>query len=273
MSFRRFHRLGLASALSPRFLPLLAEARRLGERIEAEVHVLHAGVVDADKQQIFDKAFRSLGYAEPPALHVSGGGPVGVLVEAANHLNIDLLMLGALEKEAGGRNFLGNVARSLLREADFSLAMFTRPQLEATRFRNIVVVCDFSELAREALQWAMRLGDQDQAASIYVATLVTVFDQMRMGGENQRATIENVEQSLEEFVKSVGDCHADVTVRCIEGTTGFAMCDFVESVKADLLVIPSAGPGGAEILPHGMDWLLHTIPTNLLVLRPERTRD
>lgn len=272
MSFPRIHRLGLASALSPRFLPLLAEARRLGERFDAELHVLHAGVVDADKQRIFDKAFHSLGFAEAPALHVSSGGPVGMLVEAANKLEIDLLMLGALEKEAGGRNFLGNVARSLLREANFSLALFTRPQLEATRFRNIVVVCDFSDLAREALQWAMQLADQDHAAALHVATLVTVFDQLRMGGEDSRTMIERSERSLEQFVESVGDCKTDVHVRCVEGTTGFAMCDFVQTVKADLLVIPSAGPAGSEPFPHGMDWLLHTIPTNLLVLRPARAK-
>ena len=42
------------------------------------------------------------------------------------------------------------------------------------------------------------------------------------------------------------------------------MCETVEGLEADLLVV-KAGPDG--LLPRHIDWLYHVIPTRLLVVR------
>jgi hypothetical protein len=73
--------------------------------------------------------------------------------------------------------------------------------------------------------------------------------------------------TLEQFVDAAGAVDLPVEARCVRGNTGFAASDFVQSVDANLLVVPvepSTEPGG--IPPH-IAWVSDVIPCNLWVIR------
>jgi len=56
--------------------------------------------------------------------------------------------------------------------------------------------------------------------------------------------------------------------RCIRGNTGLIASDFVQSVKADLLIVPLQKHGEAsEPLPSNIGWITDVIPCNLWVIR------
>lgn len=268
-SFEPFRKIALASALSPRFLPLLSEARGIAERFGAALDVIHASSTDFAKEDLFRRAFRNLRFESEPALHVATGEPVAEITRAIEKLGVDLLILGALEREQSGRSFVGDVARRLMRDAPCSLLVLTKPLMEQTRFERIAAMTDFSPAAARALQAAVYLGERDRSRMIHVASILTVFDQARAVAAGNGHAPSREEDRLAGFVESTVTTDLDMDVTCLEGTTGFAACEFLERINADLLVLPSQGYG-TRSFPHGMDWVQQTIPTNLLMVRAPR---
>jgi hypothetical protein len=65
---------------------------------------------------------------------------------------------------------------------------------------------------------------------------------------------------------SAGATEVSIEARCIRGNTGFAAADFVQSIEADLLVVP-VPPGDSQSLPANVAWLTDVIPCNLWIIR------
>jgi hypothetical protein len=67
---------------------------------------------------------------------------------------------------------------------------------------------------------------------------------------------------------SAGATAVPIEARCIRGNTGLAASDFVQSVKADLLVVPMPKNDDAiQQLPSNIAWISDVIPCNLWVIR------
>lgn len=264
-----FQKIALASTFSPRFLPLLAEAQRFAARLGGTLSIIHAGARDEQSEQLFQKAFADFGFdPAPEILWQSGSLPDQAIFTAIREARIDLLVLGALEREVPGRSFLGNVARSLMRSAPCPLLFLTKPEFAATRLRTIVLMADDSAEARLGFSIAKDFAERDGAARICVASVLSVFHQARVAQEGHEPAEAAEERRLQEFVAAGGPSTVKIDTRCIESTTGFAASEFVNTINADLLIVPSSAPGGTMTFPPGMDWILDTIPTNLLLLRP-----
>jgi len=76
------------------------------------------------------------------------------------------------------------------------------------------------------------------------------------------------EDALEKFVLSAGATEVPIEARCIRGNTGLAASDFVQSVEADLLVVPvETSEGTSGQLPNNIAWIIDVIPCNLWVIR------
>jgi nucleotide-binding universal stress UspA family protein len=169
---------------------------------------------------------------------------------------------------------VGNVARTLLRDAPCSLLLFTSPSLETKPFRQIVSVTDFSEVSKVSLRQTYFLAKLNGAESIRVARIFTIFaqaleqpEEFFSGKESRKPMLEAEQKRIEEFAQSIGESPVPIEAVCVEGTTGFAASDYVEAVEADLLVIPSKPPGTPKLLPDGMDWVFSVIPSNLFIVR------
>ena len=271
----RYKKIALAATFSPRLLPLLAEAGRLAEKIRCDFSLIHAGAEDEEKREKFETAFKEVSLSRRPAIHwAREGEPEAAILRTVKEQGIDLLIAGALEKETSGRQYVGNVARTLLRDAPCSLLLFTEPSVDAQAFRQIVVITDFSELSAGALRRAYFLAGHHFTEKIVIVRVFTIFTQAKeQPGEffgktdSRRPMLEAERKHIEEFAASVGTSPVPIEAVCAEGTTGFAASDYVESVKADLLVIPSKAPGTPQLLPDGMDWVFKVIPSNLFIVR------
>jgi hypothetical protein len=67
---------------------------------------------------------------------------------------------------------------------------------------------------------------------------------------------------------AAGATEVPIEARCIRGNTGLAASDFVQSVKADLLVVPMPKSSGAiQQLPNNIAWITDVIPCNLWLIR------
>ena len=122
----------------------------------------------------------------------------------------------------------------------------------------------------EALRRTLPLAAAESCERLYVIRIVTTFDQARASirGNAKPSADDEEEEALEKFVLSAGITDVPIEARCIRGNTGLAASDFVQSVKADLLVVPLAkNAGGAQQLPSNIAWVTDVIPCNLWVIR------
>src|SRR5437899_3404462 len=145
---------------------------------------------------------------------------------------IDMIVAGALEKEAVLHPFLGNVARRLVREARCAVMLFTRPAIKPRPLRRIVFVADYSDQGLQALKRTLPFAAAESCERLYVIRIITTFDQAResirvsaKGHEKPRA--EDEEAAVEEFVLSAGATDVPVEARCVRGNNGCAVWHLV----------------------------------------------
>jgi len=273
MSSEPFYRsIAVASTFSPRFVHVLSEAKRIRDRFGSELSLIYVGDRNSETDRKFSEALRQLDLPAEYTIHYTKGDPASGILHTVDEKKIDMIVAGALEKEAVLHPFLGNVARRLVREASCSVILFTDPHIEPKPLRLMVFVADYSDHSREALKKTISLASAEGTERLFVIRIITTFDEIRAAREtsaedaNSAKISPDEEVALEEFVLSIGPTDVPIEVRCIRGNTGFAGSDFVQSVSADLLVVPVISDS-KEPLPANISWITDVIPCNLWVIR------
>ena len=266
--------IAVATTFSPRFKKVLAEAKRIRDRFGAELHLIHVGRRDQETPRKFSDVLAELELPTDSPIHYEEGDPAEAILAALSRENIDMLVAGALEREVVLHQFLGNVARRLVREANCSVMLFTRPEKKPKPLRRIVFVADHSQQGLVALKTTLMLAEAESCERLYVIGIVTAFDEARAsiaGDASGKATHKpnhGEEDPLEEFVLSAGATEVPIETRFIRGATGLAASDFVRSVEADLLVVPlPKSRGTVQQLPSNIAWVSDVIPCNLWIVR------
>ena len=266
--------IAVATTFSPRFKRVLAEAKRIGDRFAAELHLIHVGKQNQETSKKFSDVLAELGLPADSPIHYEEGAPAEAILTALAREKIDMLIAGALEKEIVLHPFLGNVARRLVREASCSVMLFTHPQKNPKPLRRIVFIADRSENGLRALKTTLLLAEAESCERLYVIGIITAFDEARasMAGDpnaNPAPMPKHAEEdALEELVLSAGMTEVPIETRSIRGATGLAASDFVRSVEADLLVVPlPQSRGTLQQLPSNIAWVSDVIPCNLWVIR------
>ena len=270
-----YRTVAVASTFSPRFMQVLAEGKRIRDRLASQLHLIYVGKRDEETIRKFSSALHQLDLPVDSTIYYHEGDPAGAILEAARVNGIDLIVAGALEKEAVLRQFLGNVARRLVREATCSVMLFTKPDDDPKPLRRIVLMAEYSDHGRAALPKALRLAALEQCEKLFVIRVYTTFDEARAkvrnestkSGSQSPRTLEEEETALEQFVDSAGQTDVPIEARCIRGNTGYAVLDFIQSVEALMLVVPVDPEVSAGGLPTHVAWLTDVIPCNLWVIR------
>jgi nucleotide-binding universal stress UspA family protein len=271
-----YRTIAVATTFSPRFEQVLFEAKRIRDRFGSRLTLIYVGERDAETARKFRDVMSQLQLPPDSAIHYQKGDPAEAILKAAAENDVDLVIAGALEKEVVLRPFLGNVARRLVREAACSVMLFTAPERPPRPLRKMVFVAsNYSEHEQHALKKTLRLAAGEACERLYVVRVYTTFDEARASLRDDAGdvaprprTFEEEEASLEEFILAAGHTDVPIEARCIRGNTGFAASDFVQSVAANLLVVPVRANGDAsERLPNNIAWITDVIPCNLWVIR------
>lgn len=258
---------GVATTFSPRFLAVLAEARRISELFAARLHFVHAAEETADKKERFRDALNRLGMEMNTPIYYRSGDPVEAILAVQNEIGIDVLIAGALERETVHRNFTGNVARELMRRTCADLFLFVEPNDPPSDIRHIfMAIPDFSPSTRSVFRRAVEFGERVGAEIFTVVHVQTPFSEAKdkaLGAEAIRPE-DNVQSLLAE--KPASNLQFDYHL--VRGNTGFTAFEFIQAAGADLLVMPSEiQPGGIPAFAPVLDWVIQVIPANLWVIR------
>lgn len=258
---------GVALTLSSGLEPLISEASHFAERFGLPLTLIHAGTSKEESRAQIQEAADRLGIEHEKKILWNQTDPAEAVMSAAAKEQIDLLIVGAYEGPSlGKRRFIGPVAQALVRCAQCSLLLVAHPRVEQHRFKRIVAVTDFSESSKLACEQALSLAEADGAEGFHIVSVHTVFMEARarlgIATENSARTFKEEEQLMEEFISGLPNSDIPVEDRVLRGATGFAACDFAESIDADLLVLPSHHRPDGRILPM-VDWAIRILPCSL----------
>jgi nucleotide-binding universal stress UspA family protein len=274
-----FETIGVAVAFSPRLEMVLGEARRLAATFGARLVLIHVGDRTDAKEALLRQTMAKAGLDDPEIPVVwREGDPVSRLLETCKDNTVDLLILGARRRENMLRYYLGSVARGLSRAAKCSLLLLTEPKAAGSDFTKIVVSGVVNPKTiftmNTAVYMARELGGREM-------TVVSESDQPGLAmavaedspaGEafhlKEQFTTEEAAQ-IHAMVCLCAPGEIKITERVIHGRSGYAIRQYAEHEKADLLVLnsPDSRYGLIDrIFTHGMEYVLEDLPCNMLIV-------
>lgn len=252
-----YRHIGVASAFSPTFAAVLAEARRFAADQGATLEVLHAAEYDAEKEARFHAEVGP----ETPIRWITGETPALAIAVAAAEAGYDLVIAGALRSEDADRPYTSGVARDLLRAVGCDLMLISAPQMEPVPLSHIVFACDPGTDCEDlVVRTARFLGAQQVTVAITDTPFAAALAVSR--GETP-CDVQAWSAKLGESLRTSG-LVAETWV--VTSNTGYAFCDAVQGLGANILVV-EGNDDPDRPLPVHLDWLYQVIPLRLLVVR------
>jgi len=270
MKTPNIRKVGAGITLMPHSDAVLRQASRLARLLGASLTLIHTGASQAASETYIRDAANSLNIGYDEEIVWNQTDPAKALLNAARQHQIELLICGAFEGPSlNRRRFLSPLARRLTEDLPCALLLLAHPELADESFRRIVAITDFSETSKTSCSHAMWLAEKDKAESVYVVSIHSIFMDaiIALNGSHEGIgrTRHEEEELLDQFVADLPDTERSVDARVIEATTGFAACDFAESMGADLLVLPWDRASAPKVPPLA-DWALQVVPCNVLLV-------
>jgi len=94
-----YRSVAVATTFSPRFEQVLAEAKRVRDRFDAELCLIYVGEQNDETTAKFAGALERLALPKDSPIHYEQGDPATAILRAIERNNIDVIVAGALEKE------------------------------------------------------------------------------------------------------------------------------------------------------------------------------
>lgn len=275
-----FETIGVAVAFSPRLEGVVGEAWKLAQAFDAQLLLMHIGERTRAKEARLDDLFTKLGIPDKKARVIwHEGDPVNTLLELCKLNIVDLLVLGALRKENMLRYYLGSVARSISRKAKCSVLLLTEPKPEGSSFRKLVVNSVENPKTIHTVNTSIYFAEKVGSSDIIVVTevhqpgLTMSITGDRTAGEATKIKKDLTEEEATRMHDIVTRCrqqgNIQITEKIIRGKPGFAIRQYAETKKADLLVInsPDVKYGIIDrIFTHDMEYILEDLPCNILIV-------
>ena len=207
------------------------------------------------------------------------------IIEAADELGVDLIVLGGHGRRGLRRFFLGSVAEEVVRTAE--CPVLTLRQTVGERgvrpFERLLAPIDFSTPARQALGAARSLAEV-YGAELHLLHVVEapavppsfgpLYSAAAAGvafGDLAREVEGNLRQLLEETKGPEVDSRLEVA----EGIAAPTITRYAEQRDCDLIVIATHGLTGLEhfLLGSVTEKVMRTAPCPVLVLKQENASD
>jgi nucleotide-binding universal stress UspA family protein len=275
----RFDKIGLAIAFSPTSQALLTEAARLAVQFNAQLIVVHVGEHGANEVAKMNQLLQSIvSFNITPVILWRKGKPVEEILKVCNNENIDLLVAGALKKENILQNYIGTVARKIMRKANCSVLMIQNPTRERNPTNNIVVNAEDSPFVEEAIGAACYIGQLENAQWLHITRELKLLGLALSANEQcteeeyhnsmQGMVREELEQ-VEKILARTPHSKLKVNIKVLSGKAGFELARFAERKNADLLIVGAPARRFSlfdRVFPHDLEYIFANLPCNLLVV-------
>jgi len=266
-------------AFSPNLKPNIFEAIRLANMFDAELVGVHVG--EKTDQKITD--LNAL-LKEANTLNKSfkviwqKGKPVDVILQTCTNQNIDLLILGALQKENLFKYYVGSIARKITRKAACSVLLLIKPSVVRVPCKHIVVNGLSDNRTEETIKTSFFITKKLNCKKITIVEEikqeelhVKINDDTSLRRANiAKERIKNREdRRVKSILKEIDCSNLSVKTQSIFGKRGYSIGHYAKLKRADLLVMNAPTKSGIldRIFPQDIEYILSELPTDVLIVR------
>jgi nucleotide-binding universal stress UspA family protein len=274
-----FETIAVAVSFSPRCLPVLTEAKRLADVLKAALILIHIGEKTSEKEQQLDELMNQIGIDDSHYRVIwMEGDTVETILKLCKLNMVDLLVLGALEKENVLKFYLGSIARSVSRRAKCSVLLLTNPTDQPRKYKKFVVNGVENPKTIHTISAAFYFAKNLKVKD------VTIVNEMNVPGlamaiaddstapeakEMKKNINENMEKIIDSIIEKCDTEDIKVSSKSIKGKPGYAISKYAKDRKADLLIISSPDTHLNlldRIFTHDIEYILAHLPCNLLIV-------
>lgn len=282
MILKPFKSIGIGVAFSPNLKANLFEAARLSVFFNSKLYLIHVGEASDDKismLKIFLKSF------EKDKLNFEvvfkTGNPVDVILSVTNQKKIDLLILGALQREQFLKYYVGSIARKITRKAQCSVLLLTKPSVVRVPCKHIVVNGLKDPKTEQTITDSFYVAKQLQANKITIVEEINrdqVSVKINDDKSLRKASImkeriklrENAR--IKEIISHIPENYtSDIAVKLqpIFGKKGYSIGHYAQISRADLLIMNGSKKltFWDRLFPHDIEHILTELPTDVLILQ------
>ena len=276
---QKIHKILIGVAFSPNLKPNLFEAIRIANMFNAELIGVHVGEKTAKKEADLNQIL-----SEADALKKSlktiwqEGEPVDVILKTATVENVDLLILGALQKENLLKYYVGSIARKITRKASCSILLLIKPSIERNPCNHIVVNGLKDKKTEETIKTSVLFAKHLLCKKMTIVEEISQSElHVKINDDKslRKATIvkerlkNREDQRVNTILKDI--CCDDISIKTqsIFGTRGYSIGHYAKVKRADLLVMNAPTKVGIldRIFPHDIEYILSEIPTDVLIVK------
>jgi nucleotide-binding universal stress UspA family protein len=270
-------------AFSPNLKANVFEAIRLTSFLNAHIYFLHVGSSSVAKEKIFtDILVDSPVKPEKISVIWEKGEPVETIREQCKKNNIDLLLLGALQRENMLKFYMGSIARKLTRNAPCSVLLLIKPSLIRKPTQHIVVNAFESPQTESTILSAFHFG---KALNVKKITLVEEINRSEVAIEAdddlslKKVTLRKEELNrrelsrVKEILSHIPDSLLEgikINSQNIFGTRGYSIGHYAKVVRAELLIMNDAENRKGflgRVFPRDLEYILSELPTDVLIIK------
>jgi nucleotide-binding universal stress UspA family protein len=277
-----FQTIGIGVAFSPNLKANLYEAARLSLFFESKLVLIHVGEKsDEKKRQILDIIQPFIKDNLNYELVFKTGNPVDVILSVSEEKKVDLLILGALQKENFVQYYLGTIARNITRQANCSILLLIKPSVERIPCKHVVVNGLDNPKTKQAITTAYYMSHKLQSKKITIVeeitkqeVAVTVDDDKSLRKSTiMKERLKNREDSrVNSIIEEIPEIYKSQVVtktQSIFGKRGYSIGHYAQFVRADLLVMnaPTKTSFWDRIFPHDIEYILSELPTDVLIIQ------
>lgn len=274
-----FETIALAVAFSPRLEALIAEARRFVSIFAAKMIFIHVGKRSPDKEKHLSNILNHYGFDENNSLVVwQEGDAVDTILSVCKQNVVDLLIIGAVEKENMLKYYMGSVSREISRRAKCSVLMLTDPRLSPVPFQRMVVNGHDHSKTIHTIETALYVARRENMDEIIVVDEIDIpAVSMGIANDSPEPEAEHIKESmfaeesskLTEMLSSVDSKGIQLKAKTFSGRRGYTIGQFAQRMNADLLVVNSPDHHMTifdRIFTHDLEYMLADLPCNMLIV-------
>lgn len=266
---------------------MLLESKIIAEKFGAKLLLIHAGEKSDEKEKKLLSIAKEVEIDINESKIIWKSGPIiDVILSTCKEEAVDLLILGALQKESLYQYYMGSVARKLCRKAKCSLLMITEPKESGQKFNNIVVNGLQNKKTAITIETALYFGSNTNVKNMTIVGELNTKELIQHNDD--KTSVRNLnkkrgitkETEIQRFKTLTSNYQNDfdfeIKHKFIFGKTGHSIGMYAQTKRADLLVLNSPNKKLSfydRLFPHDIEYILGEMPCNLLVVHSRKNED
>lgn len=246
---------------------------------DANLIVVHVGEKTAKKEADLKKITAEADLLQKPLKIIwQQGEPVAVILKTATFEQIDLLILGALQKENLLKYYVGSIARKITRKVECSILLLIKPSIERQACKHIVVNGLKDKNTEDTIRTAVLFAKHLLCKKLTIVEEISQSElQIKVNDDKslRRATIvkerlkNREDQRIKTILKGIRCDDISIKTQSIFGRRGYSIGHYAKVKRADLLVMNAPLKLGIwdRIFPHDIEYILSELPTDVLIVK------